>query len=147
MHAVDSMDSIFNSSKEPPCRKHIHVMDFQNFTMLQLYYALSDELFGFQSGSAFQNGISEWKCIPEWNIGFRNMFLIDGIISYRSLPIDMAGFAVRVELIVAKPNVLIGVDKSRKRSKLGYLESDFLENFVSRDTVECRGNNKEVFTV
>ena len=59
----------------------------------------------------------------------------------------MAGFAVCVELIVAKPNVLIGVDRSRKQSKLGYLESDFLENFVSKDTVECRGNNKEVFTV
>ncbi len=22
----------------------------------------------FQNGSAFQSGISEWKCIPEWNI-------------------------------------------------------------------------------
>ncbi len=63
----------------------------------------------------------------------------------RSLPIDMAGFAVCVELIVAKPNVLMGVDRSRKQSNLGYLESDFLENFVSKDTVECRGNNKEVF--
>ncbi|XP_064400334.1 galactosylgalactosylxylosylprotein 3-beta-glucuronosyltransferase sqv-8-like isoform X4 [Halichondria panicea] len=62
----------------------------------------------------------------------------------RSLPIDMAGFAVRVELIVAKPNALIGVDKFGKQSKLGYLESDFLGNFVNRDMVECRGNNREV---
>ena len=91
----------------------------------------------------------EYLCGTKWPLWASVIVLDCMMVSFltRSLPIDMAGFAVRVELIVAKPNVLIGVDKSRKRSKLGYLESDFLENFVSRDTVECRGNNKEVFTV
>ncbi len=56
----------------------------------------------------------------------------------------MAGFAVHVDCILSKPNVWMGFDKSGKTSVNGFLESDFLENFSSRETVECRGNNREV---
>ncbi len=62
----------------------------------------------------------------------------------RSFPIDMAGFAVHVNLILSKPKVKIGFDRNEKKSKLGYLESDFLEHFANRKTVECLGSNKEV---
>ncbi len=57
----------------------------------------------------------------------------------------MAGFAIRVEPILSKPNAWMGfITSPENPSSKGYLESNFLENFASRENVECRGNNKEV---
>ena len=61
----------------------------------------------------------------------------------RSLPIDMAGFAVNVDLILKHRDAVIGKNKNGKISLPGYLEPDFLEQLCTRETVECRGQ-KEV---
>lgn len=63
---------------------------------------------------------------------------------FRQFPIDMAGFAIRVELILSNPNVWMGFAESGRPSSMGYLESNFVENFATRESVECRGNNREV---
>ena len=69
---------------------------------------------------------------------FNSSFLV-----YRSLPIDMAGFAVNVDLILKHRDAVIGKNKNGKTSVQGYLEPDFLEQMCTRETVECRGQ-KEV---
>ena len=56
----------------------------------------------------------------------------------------MAGFAIRVDLILASPDVWVGFEDSGEPTERGYLETNFLERFASRDTVECRSNNKDV---
>ena len=57
----------------------------------------------------------------------------------------MAGFAIQVQYILSKPDVWVGFDETGHPTKPGYLETMFLENFASRETVECRGNNDEVY--
>ena len=60
---------------------------------------------------------------------------------------DMAGFAVNILSFLAKPKVKMGfndVGGRRVPVKDGHLETDFLEKFASRETVECRGSDKEV---
>ena len=54
----------------------------------------------------------------------------------------MAGFAVNVDLIMKHPEAIIGTDKNGKTSVPGYLEPDFLSQFCSRETVECRGQKE-----
>ncbi len=60
---------------------------------------------------------------------------------------DMAGFAINIRAFLAKAGVKMGF-KDIKGHKLpvkdGHLETDYLENFASRQTVECRGSDKEV---
>ena len=59
---------------------------------------------------------------------------------------DMAGFAINIKTFLAKPEVKMGFTsvKGHKRPvKDGHLETDYLENFASRKTVECRGSDKE----
>ena len=56
----------------------------------------------------------------------------------------MAGFAIQVQHIMSKPDVWVGFDETGQPTKRGYLETMFLENFASRETVECKGNNEEV---
>ena len=58
----------------------------------------------------------------------------------------MAGFAVKLRLILARPEVWIGRDARGGDSKVGQLETDFLEHFTTREKVECRGLNSEVYT-
>ena len=65
-------------------------------------------------------------------------------VSHRKFPIDMAGFAINVCLLMKHPNVLIGKDKAGKLSKPGHLESNLLEQLVSKELLECRGPPKEV---
>ena len=81
----------------------------------------------------------ENRQVKSLNINGKKTFIF-----HRAFPIDMAGFAVHVDCILSKPNVWMGFDKSGKTSVNGFLESDFLEKFSSRETVECRGNNREV---
>ena len=60
---------------------------------------------------------------------------------------DMAGFAVNIGSFLDRPDVKMGFkidDGRRVPVKDGHLETDFLENFASRETVECRGSDKEV---
>ena len=66
------------------------------------------------------------------------------VLSCRSLPIDMAGFAVNVNLVLKHRDAVIGKNKNGKASLPGYLEPDFLEQMCTRETVECRGQ-KEVW--
>ena len=56
----------------------------------------------------------------------------------------MAGFAIHVQALLSKPDVWVGFDELGDPTQRGYLETRFLEKFTSRDTVECRGNNREV---
>ncbi len=56
----------------------------------------------------------------------------------------MAGFSVHVKTLLTKPNVWVGFDPLGEPTQRGYLETSFLENFATRNTVECRGNNREV---
>ena len=60
------------------------------------------------------------------------------------MPIDMAGFAVNLCLLLANPDVWMGRDIRGRDSRVGQLETDFLEFFMTRDRVECRGLNSEV---
>ena len=55
----------------------------------------------------------------------------------------MAGFAINVEQVLKHPNAIIGKDRNGRTSSPGYLEPDFLGQFCTRETVECRGQ-KEV---
>ena len=64
--------------------------------------------------------------------------------SPRTFPLDMAGFAISLRLIIENPKVEIGLDSMGKTSRQGYLETDFLENFATRQTTECRGSKTEV---
>ncbi len=60
---------------------------------------------------------------------------------------DMAGFMIHITKFLSKPEVKMGFTtvKGRKRPvKDGHLETDYLENFASRSSVECRGAEKEV---
>lgn len=62
----------------------------------------------------------------------------------RAIPIDMAGFAITLRLLLEKPDVLFGQNVHGRMSKIGYLESDFLEHFATRNSVECLGSETEV---
>ncbi|XP_064382105.1 galactosylgalactosylxylosylprotein 3-beta-glucuronosyltransferase I-like isoform X2 [Halichondria panicea] len=62
----------------------------------------------------------------------------------RPFPIDMAGFAIQVTVLLSKPDVWVGFDELGEPTQRGYLETSFLEKFTSRDAVECRGNDREV---
>ena len=65
-------------------------------------------------------------------------------LSHRPFPIDMAGFAVHLCLLMNYPTVVIGRDRSSKLSKPGYLESNLLEQLVKKEALECRGPSDEV---
>ena len=67
--------------------------------------------------------------------------------THRKIPIDMAGFAVKLRLILTRPEVRIGRDTRGRDSKVGQLETDFLEHFTTREKVECRGLNSEVHVI
>ena len=60
--------------------------------------------------------------------------------THRPMPIDMAGFAINVDLILNKAAV---IGKSRNGEKCRRLETCFLEQFTTRETAECIGG-KEV---
>lgn len=60
------------------------------------------------------------------------------------MPIDMAGFAIGVRLILERPDVMFGTTVKGQRSKKGQLETNLLEHFTTRREVECRGSNREV---
>ncbi len=62
----------------------------------------------------------------------------------RKIPIDMAGFAIQLDLILSRPDIVMGVTKDGKSSPPGYLETTLLEQFVTRENVECRGVSGEV---
>ena len=62
----------------------------------------------------------------------------------RVFPIDMAGFAINLCLVMAHPSVVIGNDKKGKLSSPGYLESNFLEQLVEKESLECYAPSKEV---
>lgn len=62
----------------------------------------------------------------------------------RAIPIDMAGFAVNLKLVLEKPRVVFGRNVHGGVSRYGYLESDFLEHFTTRAKVECMGSETEV---
>ncbi len=56
----------------------------------------------------------------------------------------MAGFAIQLDLILSRPDIVMGVTKDGKSSPPGYLETTLLEQFVTRENVECRGVSGEV---
>ena len=66
---------------------------------------------------------------------------------HRALPIDMAAFAVDLCELIKRPKARVGVNIHGRQSKLGYLETDFLQHFTSRSKVECRGSEKEVYII
>ena len=39
---------------------------------------------------------------------------------------------------------MVGVNIHGGSSKVGYLESDFVQHFANKSSVECRGSDKEV---
>lgn len=56
----------------------------------------------------------------------------------------MAGFAISLRLLLEKPDVVFGQNLHGHMSKMGHLESDFLEHFATRNSVECLGSETEV---
>ena len=67
-------------------------------------------------------------------------------IFYRHLPVDMAAFAIHLNLLLEKPEIKVGYRPgSSKRSKNGFMESDLIKSIgSSRDQIECRGVPHEV---
>ncbi len=60
---------------------------------------------------------------------------------------DMAGFAIHITHFLSKPYVKMGFMKVKGRQrpvKPGYLETAYLENFASKESVECRSPEDEV---
>ena len=55
----------------------------------------------------------------------------------------MAGFAVHLQQIIQK-DVWFARNVKNATSKIGRLETDFLEHFVTRENIECRGYENEV---
>ena len=51
----------------------------------------------------------------------------------------MAGFAINVDLLLKNRDAVIGKNRDGRPSAPGYLEPDFLSQFCTRETVECRG--------
>ena len=64
--------------------------------------------------------------------------------THRAFPIDMAAFAINICELIKHPKAMVGVNVHGRSSKLGYLESDFVQHFATKSSVECRGSDKEV---
>ena len=62
----------------------------------------------------------------------------------RNIPIDMAGFAVNVEILMKNRNVWMGRMAGGQVVRDGFLETEFLSQFVTRNELECRSYEKEV---
>ena len=56
----------------------------------------------------------------------------------------MAAFAINICELIKHPKAMVGVNVHGRSSKLGYLESDFVQHFATKSSVECRGSDKEV---
>lgn len=54
----------------------------------------------------------------------------------RPFPMDMSGFAVNLSLILSKPNAVFNYSM-----KKGYLESEFLSFFITREELEPLADN------
>ena len=74
------------------------------------------------------------------------LVLITSLLS-RKIPIDMAGFAVNVEVLMKNPLVWFGKMAGGGVVRDGFLETEFLSQFVSKDGLECRSYEKEVMWV
>ena len=61
---------------------------------------------------------------------------------HRPIPIDMAGFAINVDLIVRNEDAVLG--QMSNGTSCSILETCFLEQFTTRETAECIGG-KEVY--
>lgn len=57
----------------------------------------------------------------------------------REFPTDMAGFAVHLKLILDHPQAL-----QSSTVQLGAIETEFLQQFLTRKEAECRGSAEEV---
>lgn len=59
---------------------------------------------------------------------------------------DMAAFAIHINLFLWKPEVRVGFRTGlEKRSKRGFMESDLIKSIGrSREQIECRGVPNEV---
>ena len=66
---------------------------------------------------------------------------------FRVFPLDMAGFAVHLCQLFKHPKARVGVNIHGQTSKNGFLETDFLQHFANKSTVECRGSETEVIRV
>ena len=59
---------------------------------------------------------------------------------HRSIPIDMAGFAINIDLILKNKNVVLGIGKDGKANRR--LEDTFLKQFTTKETAECLGGEE-----
>lgn len=59
---------------------------------------------------------------------------------------DMAAFAIHINLFLWKPEVRVGFrPRQGQRSKRGFMESDLIKSIgMSREQTECRGVPNEV---
>ena len=61
---------------------------------------------------------------------------------HRPIPVDMAGFAINIDLIIRNEDAVLGQMSNGRECSM--LETCFLEQFTTRETVECIGG-KEVY--
>lgn len=85
-----------------------------------------------------------------WPVGFTGAFKWAGPICkngkvmkfwtlwkpYRRFPVDMAGFALNVNLLLDKPKVFININ-----APIGFLETNLLESLVSIEELEPLAND------
>lgn len=137
-------------------RKHCHLFDNCNGSF---YFMDDDNKYGL---TLFEK-IREVEFIGIWPVGYAGYLRFEGpvcidnhIVEWntyfdpqRNFPLDMAGFAVNLKLLLEYPDALFGYNPhSRFKAEGGWQETRFLENFVSRrddPKVECLGSHKEVF--
>ena len=63
----------------------------------------------------------------------------------RTFPIDMAGFAVNLRLILENSLAHFGRTLSGEISRKAHLETDFISLFrIPQEELECMSDNKEV---
>ena len=73
------------------------------------------------------------------------MYMYTHLVLSRAFPIDMAGFAVSVDVFKQYPNVWVGKKNRRRNVKIGYMETKFLEIIgTTKESVECRSDPAEV---
>lgn len=73
-------------------------------------------------------------------------YIIVRLFFARHIPVDMAAFAININLFIQKPEVMVGFRPGqRRRSKKGFMESDLIKSIGrTREQVECRGIPNEV---
>ncbi|KAL5493570.1 hypothetical protein EMCRGX_G014774 [Ephydatia muelleri] len=125
-----------------PCRGVVYFGDDDNKYDLRLFVEMRKTVgvsvftVAFAGGLLFEGPYcSSSGNITKWHVVW---------VPSRKIPIDMAGFAVNVEVLMKNRYVWMGRMEGGQVVRDGFLESEFLSQFVTRKDLECRSYEKEI---